>query len=55
MKTSKTIDTVKTISIIELTKDAQKRIVGGIDIGPADPTTRDTSINGNTQGFVIYE
>ncbi|NLF40582.1 hypothetical protein GX586_14150 [bacterium] len=55
MKTSKTIETVKAISIIELSKDAQKKLVGGIGIAPSGPSTRDTSINGDTQGFVIYE
>ena len=54
-QTSKTIETVKSISTVELTKDAQKMIVGGIGVAPQDPGTRTTSIEGNTQGFVIYE
>ncbi|NLF40581.1 hypothetical protein GX586_14145 [bacterium] len=56
MNSSKTIAAVEDrTSITRLTADAQKKLVGGIGIAPSGPSTRDTSINGDTQGFVIYE
>ena len=56
MNTTKTIASIEDRTIINrLAADAQKKIVGGIGIAPSGPTTRDTSIDGNTQGFVIYE